>query len=593
MSRTLCYSEKVNLASKIYSRYNRLQIPQSMIIYFHNIKKEFFTQTIFAGVKLKLTIEKSEKIGVVAKNGEGKTTFLKILAGVERADAGDIVFEPKRTRHVYVAIDQIFSDNAEDLNRPVEDYVLSLDDYLFGLKKKMDELSHNLEDLNILEIYGETQAAYDKSGGYDWEEKVSGIIKTLNLEGKKLKNLSGGEKSRMILAAIQVIDADLILLDEPTNHLDIIALEELEDFIKNDKKSYIIASHDQRFLDNVVTKIITILEYKIRVYPGNYSQFRELRELELSQQQEEFEAKKAEITRLQNLAKKTRQRLESGMLVISSSNNVGVKRITNVQGQRRKVARDNDKTAVGYFNDRISSRQHDVEIINRRIGRIDLPKQVKKDWGIKLDFNENKKSPDIILRTKDLSIEVGSGVEKREFIFPDVIVMKGEKVAIIGPNGIGKSTFAKIVAGEYSPKTGEVNIPESVSVGYYSQTHDKLIFQNNVLQNLLNMDRIDDYNTPAISDARNFLHQLLFEGDMALQKVKDLSQGEKSKLALAKIIYEKPNFLLLDEPTNHLDIPSKERIEEALRKYSGTLLVISHDRFFMEKIGVARYIELS
>ncbi|MEI7604183.1 MAG: ABC-F family ATP-binding cassette domain-containing protein [bacterium] len=561
-----------------------------MIVYFNNLKKEYFSKVVFAGVRFKLPVEKSEKIGIVAKNGEGKTTLLRIIAGIENPDAGMIKIEPKRTKTFYVSVDMINEENGKNNDISVESFLLSINWKLFPLKNRLDELSLKLEDEDAFSEYSELVEVYEKSGGYLWEENVDKIMKKLNIHGKYLNQLSGGEKSKVILAAIQTIDADLILLDEPTNHLDIESLVELEDFIKADPRSYFIVSHDQKFLDNVVSKIIFIEHTKVKYYSGNYTSFKSQKDLELSQELQEYEENQKEIHRLDTLAKNIVLKSEEGQTIVAAGQfNVKGKKITNKQGRRLKVAPDKDKMSAHYFNQKLDSVMRTAKIVKRRMNRIDNHKKPKIDWGIKLDFENMADSPDIIINTKDLQYIYPES--KQEFTFDDVIVLREEKVGLIGPNGVGKSTFAKIISGQITDYKGDIKIPESVNIGYYSQTHENLNLDKRVLEDFFDLERIEDYEIPVIKEARNFLHQMLFEGDMVKQKISDLSQGEKSKLSLAKIIYKNPNFLLLDEPTNHLDIPSKERLEKALKKYKGTVLVISHDRYFMESIGVGRYIK--
>ena len=556
-----------------------------MIIYFHNVKKEFFTKTIFSGIKLKLSIEKGEKVGIVAKNGDGKTTLLKLISKQEQSDAGNIKIEPKRTKMFYLSVDHI-----ENFEGTTEDFMLSINPYFYDLKKQIEKLSIDLDNTENLENYSNLLEKYEKQGAYNWEAQINGILKILGILDKDVKKLSGGEKSKLILASIQIIDADLILLDEPTNHLDIKGLEQLENYINQDKKSYIIISHDQKFLDNVVQKIISIQNHRLKIYEGNYTVYKTQLDLEEKQNFDKYIETEREIKRLETLSKDIIQRSEEGMTkVVTHKSEVKNKRFINTQGIRLKEAPDRDKMSANYFNQKLESKMQDSKIVKRRIGRIQKVIKPKKDWGIKVDFNDEQKSPDIILRTENISY---SFLDQKTFLFPDLLINKGEKIALIGINGIGKSTYAKIIASTLKGYRGQINMPESVSIGYYSQTYEILDQERNVLENLLNLDHIQDYKIPLVIEARNFLHQMLFTGDMVKQKVSELSQGEKSKLALAKIIYMNPSFLLLDEPTNHLDITSKERIEEALKKYTGAMLLISHDRYFMESIKIDKYIEL-
>ena len=538
---------------------------------------------------MKISIAKGQKIGIVAKNGEGKSTLLRMIAGVEEPDAGSIKIEPKRSRLFFLSVDLLEEDD-----KTVESYLLSLNPHLFQLHEKIVELSSNLGDDKKLDEFGEISSIYEQRGGYKWEESVLKITEILGLVGKQINHLSGGEKSRVLLGAIKLIDADLVVLDEPTNHLDIKALQDLENYIKHDQKAYIIVSHDQKFLDNVATRIMTIENKRLKIYEGNYSAFKMQKEMEENQAMHEYLSTEKELSRLDKIATKIADRSRAGMITIAPGGaNLNGKRFTNTQGKRLKVSRDNDRKAVGAVNNKMESKLHGAKVVRDRRDRIERLAKPKKDWGIKVDFAKADVLPDFVLRTKNVAITLPGDEfsDLREFSFGDVIILSGEKVALVGPNGVGKSTFAKIVAGKLKPETSEVVMPESVNIGYYSQTHEDLNLKKNVLENLLNLEHIDDYEVQIVKEARNFLHQMLFEGDMAKQKAGDLSQGEKSKLALAKIIYGGANFLLLDEPTNHLDIPAKERIEEALRKYNGTMLVISHDRYFMESIGVSRYVE--
>ena len=267
-----------------------------MIIYFHSVKKEYFTKTIFSGIKLKLYLENGSKTGIVAKNGEGKTTLLKLISAQDQPDAGNLKIEPKRTKTFYLSVDHI-----EKFKGNTDEFLLSVNTYLYSLKQQLNDLSVLLEDPISFEKYSNLLDKYENDGGYQMENQINNILIKLKINDKSTFGLSGGEKSKLILGAIQIIEADLVLLDEPTNHLDITSLQQLEDFIINDKKTYLIISHDQKFLDNVTTRTISIQNHKLIVYEGNYSSYKKQYELDQSLEFDKYKSTQKEINRLEDL----------------------------------------------------------------------------------------------------------------------------------------------------------------------------------------------------------------------------------------------------------------------------------------------------
>lgn len=506
----------------------------------NNLNKSFGIDTILEDVSF--TVNEGDKIGIIGVNGTGKTTLFKVLSGIYGYDSGDIYlgkgveigyleqntnFQSDKT--IYEEVLAVFSDLIE-----MENYIRDLEVRISKessnpdskiLEKLMNEYSHKLE-------------LFSELNGYGYKSEVKGILKGLGFSDKDMETpiniLSGGEKTRVLLSKLLLKNPSLLLLDEPTNHLDADAIEWLELFLKQYKGTVILISHDRYFLDQVVNRVFEIHNKKLKTYNGNYSKF-----VELSKTEKELEVKKYEDQ--QKEIKKQEESIER----------------LKAYGREKHLKRARSKEKM----------LDKVEVMDR-------PDVFRKRASIK--FNPAVSSGNDVLEVKDISMGYGSKILFKDINFN---IYRGEKVALVGANGIGKSTLFKIIMNEIVPLTGSAKLGTNVYVDYFHQEQKTLNLNNTIIDEIW-----DSHPQLSQTELRTMLGAFLFENEEAFKKISTLSGGERARVAILKLILSNSNFLLLDEPTNHLDIDSKEVLEEALINYTGTLFTISHDRYFLNTV---------
>ena len=506
-----------------------------MILNATNISKSFGSNEIIKDANF--LVNEHEKVAIVGVNGAGKTTLLKILTGEERADSGKVILA-KDAKLGYLR--QI---NNVDSTLSIIDELYTVIEHILNMEKRMLEMQEQMQHLSgeaLEELYSSYTAlthSYELMDGYAAKSKVIGILKGLGFDendfDRKINTLSGGQKTRVFLAKLLLKEPDIILLDEPTNHLDLRSIEWLESYLLNYKGAVIIVSHDRYFLDKIVSKVIDIENAEVQMYSGNYSDFSAKKQMLLDAKMKEYLNQQQEIKHQEAVITKLKQ------------------------FNREKSIK------------RAESRQKQLE----KIDRVEAP--ITHIENMKLSLDISKESGKDVLTVHNLA---KSFDEKHLFSNINFEIKRGERVAIIGDNGTGKTTLLKIINGLLSPDTGEVIYGSNVSIAYYDQEHQVLHMDKTLFDEIS-----DTYPDMSNTQIRNILAAFLFTGEDVFKKIGDLSGGERGRVSLVKLMLSKANFLLLDEPTNHLDILSKDVLESALNSFPGTICYVSHDRYFINK----------
>ena len=512
-----------------------------IILSCNDLNKSFGVDSILENISF--TVNEGDKIGIIGVNGTGKTTLFKIISGIYGYDSGDI-YTSKDCEIGYLEQNTNFYSDNTIFTEVVEVFrdIMDLEDEIRSLECQISNISKekNSPELEkLMDTYSRKLDLLQSSNGYGYKSEVKGVLKGLGFNNedldKPIKILSGGEKTRVLLAKLLLKKPTLLLLDEPTNHLDAEALEWLELFLKQYKGTVMLISHDRYFLDQSVNRIFEVHNKKLKSYNGNYSEF-----IKKSSVEKEIEQKKYE-----NQQKELKKQEES------------IERL-KAYGREKHLKRARSK-----------------EKALNKVDVLDRPDGERKRAQIK--FIPSEESGNDVLRIRDLEM----GFDDRTlFKNIDMDIYRGEKVALIGPNGAGKSTLFKIIMNELNPLNGSVKFGTNVHTSYFHQEQKTLNLDNSII------DEIWDANPKLTqTEIRTMLGAFLFVDDDVFKQISSLSGGERARVAILKLILSKANFLLLDEPTNHLDIDSKEVLEEALKNYTGTVFTISHDRYFLNKIA--------
>lgn len=521
-----------------------------IILSANNLSKTYGVDEILTGVSFH--INAGDRIGIIGINGAGKTTLLNILAGRLSASSGDF-FVSNDTQIGYLRQSDNFSSE-----KTVYHEMLSIFQGLIEMEGQMEALSHEIslrsaqgEDVEkLLHQYDDMQEQYKKDNGYGYKSEIHGILNSMAFSEdffeKKISLLSGGERTRLALAALLLKKPDLLLLDEPTNHLDIGTIKWLEQYLKAYTGTIVMISHDRYFLDQTVNRIFEVERHKLTVYEGNYTAFVDKKRMKQADERKRYDEQQKEIQKQEEIIRRFKQH------------------------GTEKLAK------------RAQSREKRLD----HVEKLDRPENAASK--MKIHFKQNQQSGNDVIFAQNLSKSFGNGAEKRQlFEQVELDIKRGEKICLVGPNGIGKTTLLKIMMEIIEPDTGYVKIGHNVSFGYYDQEQQLLNYSGTVL------DEIHaDYRLYSETEIRSLLGRFLFKNDGVFQQVSSLSGGEKARLSLVKLMLSGANVLFMDEPTNHLDIASKEVFEDALLDFPGTILVVSHDRYFLNKIPT-RIMELN
>lgn len=515
-----------------------------MILSCQNISKSFGTDEILKNVSFH--IEENEKAAVVGINGAGKSTLLKIIMKQENPDEGEVTLAKDKTIGYLAQYQDVSGHHTiyEEVLDSKRD-IIEMEERLRDMETQMNTLSGEALE-QLLDTYHKLSHEFEQVNGYAYRSEVTGILKGLGFTeeefDKKMSELSGGQKTRVSLGKLLVTKPDILLLDEPTNHLDIESIRWLETFLMNYKGAVLIVSHDRYFLDRVVSKVVEIFQHKGYVYQGNYS---------------DYAKKKAAI--------------RAAM-------------IKQYYNQQREIRHQEEVIAkLKSFNrEKSIKRAESREKLLDKIERIEKPTEDNTD--IRIVLEPNVVSGNDVLKVEELAkafppLQLFSGINFE--------VKRGERVALIGNNGTGKTTILKIINELIPPDAGTVTLGSNVHIGYYDQEHQQLHMEKTIFDEIA-----DDYPNLNNTKVRNVLAAFLFTDDDVYKRIEDLSGGERGRVALAKLMLSDANFLILDEPTNHLDITSKEILEEALKSYTGTVFFVSHDRYFINQTAT-RILELT
>ena len=506
-----------------------------MLIQLNNVTKNFVVNEIFSNVKME--INDKDRVAIVGRNGAGKSTLLKIISGELSFDSGERTIS-KNTTIGYLSQEFIVR---EDLS--IYEEMITCFDEIISLEANLEKLSYELTPENIendpglLDRFDRLQNEVLTHKDYHYKSKIESVLYGLDFTkdvfDKKISTFSGGEKTRLSMAKLLLSEPDLLILDEPTNHLDMENVAWLENYLSSYNGAIVIVSHDRYFLDKVVNVVYNLEFGKLKKYVGNYSKFLKQYEEDYEKQLKEFTSQQKDIKRLEEFVQKNIARASTSKMAKS----------------RQKVL---DKMEL-----------------------IDNPK--KDDKAANIEFNIKEQSGRDVLMIENLKVGYDGKQVGNAYNFS---VYKGDRIAIVGRNGIGKSTLIKTIAKKQNAISGSVHYGSKVSLGYYDQKQAEFESSKTILNELW-----DEYPLMKEAEVRTVLGRFLFRGDSVLKIVRDLSGGEKARLQLAKLMLEKNNLLVLDEPTNHLDITSKQVLEDALENYEGTIVFVSHDRYFINKIA--------
>ncbi|MEO7674990.1 MAG: ribosomal protection-like ABC-F family protein [Pyrinomonadaceae bacterium] len=502
-----------------------------MLFRLSDASKSYGGNEILRGVSFQ--VNPNEKVGLVGRNGAGKTTVFRLITGQEGADSGDVI----KANGLKLGLLDQHVDFVQ--NETVHTAALSAFKEIHDMEAEMRHLEKVMEtdhSPEVLDRYADLQTEFEHADGFSYAAKAEAVLLGLGfptqLWSAHTNTLSGGQKNRLGMARLLLSSADMLLLDEPTNHLDVEAVEWLEDFLRVYEKTYVVISHDRYFLDRITDRIIEIERGQAVTYSGNYSKYLNERELRREQQQREYENQQSLINKTEEFIRR------------------------NLEGQKTKQAKSR-RTLLA------------------RMDRLEAVSSEKA--GGNFGLKQVERTGNNVLTIEDLTIGYDTKVLAKGLNFS---LHRGDALGIIGGNGTGKTTLVKTILGSIRELSGKIHWGTKTKIGYYSQNLEDLEPRNEVIQELRRVAPSADNG-----QLRGFLAKFLFTGEDVFKNVSTLSGGEKGRLALAKLIYSHHNVLVLDEPTNHLDIPSRESLENALEEYDGTIITVSHDRFFLDKIA--------
>ncbi|MFD2305119.1 ribosomal protection-like ABC-F family protein [Enterococcus termitis] len=510
----------------------------------NQIARYFGAETLFENIQMEIST--NSRIALVGRNGAGKSTLLKILAGIDAPDAGTIA------KNKTASLGYLAQDTGLTSDKTVWSEMLEAFDEIITMEKRMRELELIISELvpsdtnyeSVMKEYDRLQHDFSEQNGYGYENEIRSVLHGFGFQEefyeKAINTLSGGQKTRLALARMLLQKPDILILDEPTNHLDIDTLSWLENYLPSYSGALLIVSHDRYFLDKVVNEVYEISRHKMRYYKGNYSKYLDLKAEQLTSEWKAYEKQQAEINKLEDF-----------------------------------VARNLVRAST---TKRAQSRRKTLE----KMERLDRPQGDEKSANFL--FSIEKMSGNVVLQVENAAIGYDSQILSEPV---SLDIRRQEAIALVGPNGIGKSTLLKSIIGKLPFIKGEATLGTNVQIGYYDQEQAELHGTKTVLAELW-----DEHPTTPEKDIRSVLGSFLFSGNDVEKTIPLLSGGEKARVALAKLSMDKENFLILDEPTNHLDIDNKEVLENALIDYEGTLLFVSHDRYFINRIAT-KVIELS
>ena len=504
-----------------------------MILQCSHIDKSFVGETVLSDISFH--INEQEKAAIVGVNGSGKSTLIKIIMGQLSADSGDIILS-KDTTVGYLAQNQEYASDRTILEemQDAKPEVGILERKIASLSAQMNE-ADGKELEALIKQFDQAQHRFDQINGYAYQSELVGVLKGLGFENedfdKKIASLSGGEKTRVALAKMLLTAPDLIILDEPTNHLDLNAIHWLEGYLAQYNGAVLIVAHDRYFLDKIVSKVIEIRQTKSRVYLGNYTEYTKKRQEILDSLQKQYLNQQAEIKHQEEVIAKLKQ----------------------------------------FNREKSIKRAESREKMLDKIERIDKP--IEENTKMHLLFTPKIQSGNDVLTVKGLSKRFADHVLFENIDFE---IKRGEHVAIIGDNGSGKTTILKMINDLLTPDSGTITLGTNVEIGYYDQEHHVLHMEKTLFEEIQ-----DEYPNMTNTEIRNLLAAFLFTEDDVFKQIKSLSGGERGRVSLAKLMLSDANFLILDEPTNHLDIDSKAILENAINHFEGTVLYVSHDRYFI------------
>ncbi|MEH7392618.1 ABC-F type ribosomal protection protein [Bacillus sp. JJ1503] len=509
-----------------------------ILLQVNQLIKNFGAEVILSNIKLE--VQTRDRIALVGRNGAGKSTLLKMIAGQMSYDSGDII-KPKEVEIGYLA-----QNTGLESERSIWDEMLTVFEHLQKLEKELRKLEGEMSDPQamanpekyerILKEYDDRQVQFKEQGGYQYESDIRSVLHGLNFQSfsydTKISTLSGGQKTRLALGKLLLKKPDILILDEPTNHLDIDTLSWLEQYLLTYDGAILIVSHDRYFLDKVVSQVYELSRNQSKKYIGNYSSYLDQKAANYERDLKQFEKQQEEVAKLQDFIQRNLARAST---------------TKRAQSRRKQLER--------------------MELMDRPLG---------DEKSANFGFQIERQTGNEVLKVESVAVGYNDEMISKNISFR---ITRGESIALVGPNGIGKSTLLKTIIEKLPSLAGSIHYGSNIAIGYYDQEQAELTSNKRVLNELW-----DEYPLTPEKEIRTVLGNFLFSGDDVLKTVSTLSGGEKARLALAKLMMQKANFLILDEPTNHLDLDSKEILENALIDYPGTILFVSHDRYFINRI---------